>query len=91
MTELSGRGRGYLLRNVSEHGLRLDYEEAVKEGEVLSVRFHLNARTIRAQARVVWCEAIATKSDAFSIGLEFVEIADSDRAHIQRYASQAGR
>jgi c-di-GMP-binding flagellar brake protein YcgR len=90
---LNRRRVRYLLRDISENGIGLDYSESVKPGETIGIRFLLEGRTISAQAEVRWCDEIKSRSavNAYSIGLQFTELADADREHIRRYVESKGK
>ncbi len=86
---LNKRRVRYLLRDISELGIGLDYSEELKIGEVIDIRFLLEGRTIAAQAEVRWCDQIKSSFSpaAFSLGLKFTNLADADREHISRYVA----
>jgi Tfp pilus assembly protein PilZ len=53
----------------------------LESGESLSVEFQvLQGRVIRAQARVAWVRRFPSPTESAGMGVEFVEMDESDRA-----------
>lgn len=74
--------------NISEGGLFVVTYQPHRVGDVITVRFTLPGveRTLEARAEVRWVREGAPDRDvAPGLGVRFVELADDDRACIERF------
>lgn len=77
-------------RNISEGGICLMVYEPLFINQKIKLEFTLpTGRLIKALGRIAWVDSfeVTTKNEPgrFDVGVEFIEIADGDRAEIQKH------
>jgi c-di-GMP-binding flagellar brake protein YcgR len=83
-----GTVRECMSADVSSLGLKLIFEETIKDGTELRLQFHLPDETepLTAAARVAW--ARHGENDRTEAGIEFQDIDDRDRLRIERFVQK---
>ena len=82
----SSTGGGCLGRDVSEGGLRINFEYFVKPDTAMAVEFRLGSgqATMTFEGRVAWAYQIPA-SDRYQLGIEFIDKNEDNQKNIRRY------
>jgi len=82
----SSASGGCLGRDISEGGLRINFEYFVKPNTVMNVQFRLapGQGKMTVEGRIAWARQVPS-SDRYQLGVEFLGENEDNQKHIRRY------
>jgi c-di-GMP-binding flagellar brake protein YcgR len=77
--------------DLSASGIAIRSAKPFPEGTLLDIKLALpdNGPVIKAPCRVVYCDNLAESAMPYRIGIHYLEISESERARIVRFANRA--
>jgi hypothetical protein len=77
---------GCLARDLSEGGLRINFESFVKPQEAMKIELRLfpKEEAILVEGRVAWATQVPS-SDRYQLGIEFIEKGEDSQQNIRKY------
>jgi len=77
---------GCLGRDLSEGGLRINFEYFVKPNTLMAVELRLSPEqgALTLEGRVAWARQVPS-SDRYQLGIEFIEKNEDTQQHIRKY------